>query len=229
MHDYTAAAVTEETKPPSETTKSASEPSNAAPGQPPSGTPPSNDGGERVEGAEPQAAPDPLAEALAEATRFKDQLLRVAADFDNFRKRTRRELEEAERRGRDDLLKELLPVFDNIERAAAHVSSAEETGGVKALAEGIDLVLRQFLDTLKKLGIERVPSVGEPFDPAVHEAIQHLETSEFPPGMIAAEVQAGYRSAERLVRPALVVVAKAPSEAQRSDSGDGASGSEDAN
>lgn len=228
MRDYTAAAVTEETKPPSETTKSESEPSNPAPGQPASGNPTSNDGGEREEGAEPQAAPDPLAEAQAEAARFKDQLLRVAADFDNFRKRTRRELEEAERRGRDDLLKELLPVFDNIERAAAHVSTAEETGGVKALAEGIDLVLRQFFDTLKKLGIERVPSVGEPFDPAVHEAIQHLETSEFPPGTIAAEVQAGYRSAERLVRPALVVVAKAPSEAKRSDTGDGA-GAEGAN
>lgn len=232
MRDYTAAAVTEETKPPSETTKSESEPSTPAPEQP------TNDGGESTESgasaptgesAEPQAAPDPLAEAQAEAARYKDQLLRVAADFDNFRKRTRRELEDAERRGRDDLLKELLPVFDNMERAAAHVSSAEETGGVKALAEGIELVLRQFADTLKKLGIERVPAVGQPFDPAVHEAIQHLETSDFPPGTIAAEVQAGYRTAERLIRPALVVVAKAPSETKRSDDGNDADGAGGAN
>lgn len=170
-------------------------------------------------------SPDPLAQAQAEAARLKDQLLRTAADFDNFRKRTRRELEDAERTGRDDLLRELLPVFDNLERATAHGSSATaDAATAKALIEGIELVMRQFTDTLRKVGIERVPSVGHPFDPSVHEAIQHLESTEFAPGTIAAEVQAGYRSSQRLVRPALVVVAKAPANPPPTDgSGEGSS------
>ena len=159
--------------------------------------------------ADPAAAPepDPLEAARAEQAKLKDQLLRTLADFDNFRKRSRRELADAERRGKDDLLKEMLPVFDNLDRASAHAETATD---VKALADGIGLVLRQFTDTLGKLGIERVPSIGQPFDPAVHEAVQQMETSDFEPGTIAAEVQAGYRNSEKLIRPALVVVAKAP-------------------
>jgi len=155
---------------------------------------------------------DPLTFAQAEASRFKDQLLRTAADFDNFRKRARREQADAERKGRDDLLKDLLPVFDNLERAVQHAQAAAggEVGDWKGLADGIDLVIRQFRDTLGRLGVERVASIGLPFDPGVHEAIQHLETTEFAPGVVAFEVQAGYRQAERLIRPALVVVAKAP-------------------
>jgi molecular chaperone GrpE len=153
-----------------------------------------------------QAEVDPLEAAKAEQAKLKDQLLRTLADFDNFRKRSRRELADAERRGRDDMLKEMLPVFDNLDRAGAHAGTATD---VKALADGIGLVLRQFTDTLSKLGIERVNAVGQPFDPAVHEAVQQLETSDFEPGTIAAEVQAGYRDNDKLIRPALVVVAKA--------------------
>jgi molecular chaperone GrpE len=155
-----------------------------------------------------EAAPeqDPLELAKAEQAKLKDQLLRTLADFDNFRKRSRRELADAERRGRDDMLKEMLPVFDNLDRAGAHAETATD---VKALADGITLVMRQFNDTLSKVGIERVPAVGHPFDPSVHEAVQQMETSDFEPGTIAAEVQAGYRNSEKLIRPALVVVAKA--------------------
>ncbi len=161
--------------------------------------------------SEAEAAPvaieqDPLEVARAEAAKLKDQLLRTLADFDNFRKRSRRELVDAERRGKDDMLKEFLPVFDNIDRASAHAETATD---VKALADGIALVMRQFADTLSKVGIERVPAVGQPFDPSVHEAVQQMETSDFEPGTIAAEVQAGYRNSEKLIRPALVVVAKA--------------------
>lgn len=156
--------------------------------------------------AEAAAEQDPLELAKAEQAKLKDQLLRTLADFDNFRKRSRRELSDAERRGRDDLLKEFLPVFDNLDRASAHAETATD---VKALADGIGLVMRQFADTLAKIGIERVPAVGKPFDPSVHEAVQQLETSDYEPGTIAAEVQAGYRNAEKLIRPALVVVAKA--------------------
>lgn len=161
-----------------------------------------------AESAAPAPEQDPLELAKAEQAKLKDQLLRTLADFDNFRKRSRKELADAERRGRDDLLKEFLPVFDNLDRASAHAETATD---VKALADGIALVMRQFADTLTKVGIERVPAVGKPFDPAVHEAVQQLETSDFEPGTIAAEVQAGYRNSEKLIRPALVVVAKAKS------------------
>jgi molecular chaperone GrpE len=159
---------------------------------------------EATSGAPPE---DPLAAAQAEVERVRTQLLRTAADFDNHRKRTRRELVDAERGGREDAVRQLLPVFDNLERAASHTENATD---VRSLAEGIALVLRQFLDTLGKLGVERVPAVGCPFDPAVHEAIQHLESAEADPGTVTVEVQAGYRMGDRLLRPALVVVAKAP-------------------
>jgi molecular chaperone GrpE len=150
----------------------------------------------------------PLEEAKLEAAKFKDQLLRTAADFDNFRKRARKDQVDAEKKGREDILKELLPVFDNLERAIMH---AEKATDVQSVAEGIRMVIRQFGDTLGKIGIERIASVGLPFDPALHEAIQQLESTEYPPGTVAAEIQGGYRTQDRLIRPALVVVAKAPS------------------
>ncbi len=145
--------------------------------------------------------------AEEELIRVRDQLLRTAADFDNFRKRSRKELADADKQGRGDLLRELLPVFDNLERAAAHASSATD---VQTFAEGISLVMRQFIDTLARIGIERIAAQGVPFDPTVHEAIQHLPTTEHTPGTVAAELQAGYRMGDRLIRPSLVVVAKAP-------------------
>jgi molecular chaperone GrpE len=160
-----------------------------------------------AEGA-PAPEVDPLEAARAEAQKNRDQLLRVAADFDNYKKRSRREIADAVKVSREDLLRELLPVFDNLERASAHAGTATDT---KALADGISMVQRQFVDVLGKIGIERVASAGQPFDPAVHEAVQHLETDEFAPGVVAAELQAGYRTGDRVLRPALVVVAKAKS------------------
>jgi len=160
---------------------------------------------------------EPLTEALAEVARIKDQLLRTAADYDNFRKRTRREVEDAQKRGREELLRELLPVFDNLERAAQHAGQATEA---KAVADGVAMVLKQFTDTLGRAGIKRVATVGVPFDPTQHEAIQQLETAEHPAGTVVAEVQPGYLLGDRLVRAAMVVVAKPPREggAGRSES-----------
>lgn len=159
-----------------------------------------------TEGVEPPAELDPLEEATQKAAALKDQLLRTAADFDNFRKRSRREVDEARSGGRESMLRDLLPVFDNLERATAHLDTAAD---VQSLAGGVQMVIKQFSDTLNKLGIERVPGVGASFDPNVHEAIQQLATSDFEPGVVAAEVQGGYRLGERLIRPAMVVVAKA--------------------
>ncbi|KYF59532.1 molecular chaperone GrpE [Sorangium cellulosum] len=162
---------------------------------------------ERAEPAE-QRAPtleDKLAEAQAEAARTREQLLRTAADFDNFRKRSRREVEEAQRRGRESILKDLLPVFDNLERAASHAESAPD---VKSVAEGVRIVAKQFVDTLDRMGIKRIPAVGKPFDPSVHEAIQQIESTEHPAGVVIAEVQPGYILGDYLIRAAMVVVSK---------------------
>lgn len=148
---------------------------------------------------------DPLDEARAEAARFKDTLLRTAADFDNFRKRTRREVDDARKAGREELLKEILPVFDNLERG---IQSSQRATDVKAVADGLLMVLKQFENTLGRMQITRVPTVGSMFDPSIHEAIQQVETDEQPPGTVVAEVQPGYMNADRLLRAAMVVVAK---------------------
>ena len=168
-----------------------------------------------------KAVADPVAEAKAETQKMKEQWMRTAADFDNFRKRSRRELEDTRKAGKEDLLKEFLPVFDNLERA---IQSAQRATDVKAVADGLQMVLRQYVDTLARGGISKVKTVGSLFDPAVHEAIQQVETNEHPPGTVVAEVQPGYTQGERLIRAAMVVVAKPKAggeEAKKDEEGGG--------
>jgi molecular chaperone GrpE len=179
-----------------------------------SATAPGATGGSNASGAtgpatsaEPGEARSQEGGPEAEIAALRDKYLRTAADFDNFRKRTRREVDDAERRGREVLLRELLPVFDNLERA---LQVANQATDVRAVAEGIGMVLRQFGDTLERANIRRVSALGEPFDPTMHEAVQQIETRDQAPGTIVAEVQPGYVSGDKLVRAALVVVAKAP-------------------
>lgn len=161
--------------------------------------------GQSVSPSSPPKSPEQtLEQARADAQRYREQLLRTAADFDNFRKRTRRELEDAQRRGKEQSLKELLPVFDNLERAAGSAGAATDA---KAVADGLRIVLKQFVDTLEKMGIRRIPTVGKAFDPTVHEAIQHIDSDE-PAGVIVHEVQPGYAIGDYLLRAAMVVVSK---------------------
>ena len=181
--------------------------------QPQSGT--TGTSGQAVQSPASSDGSDPLAAAQAEVARLKEAWLRTAADFDNFRKRARREIEDARRTGREDLLKAVLPVFDNLERA---IQSAQRSAEVRAVADGLAMVQRQFVDALGREGISRIPTVDCPFDPTVHEAIQQVETADHAPGTVIAEVQPGYTQGERLVRAALVIVAKAKG-------GDGAEGS----
>lgn len=170
---------------------------------------------------DPQAAaPDPLEAAKAENAKLKDQLLRTAADFDNYRKRSRKDVEDAQKKGSQELLLALLPVFDNLERAVQH---AEQSTDAKAIAEGVKMVLKQFQDSIGRLGIKRVAGVGLPFDPLVHEAIQQVETSEHAPGTVVAEVQPGYMLGDRLIRAAMVVVARPPAGAPSTPPKDGPS------
>jgi molecular chaperone GrpE len=160
---------------------------------------------EHAEDAE--AEPTELEKARAERDRMREQLLRIAADFDNFRKRSRKEIEEVRRRTVEDTLREVLPIVDNLERAADAMTGATE---VSAVTDGVHMVLRGFADIASRLGLKRVPSVGNQFDPTCHDAMQQEETDEHAPGTIVSEVVPGYFLGDRLLRPAMVVVAKPP-------------------
>ncbi|MGF1468510.1 MAG: nucleotide exchange factor GrpE [Sandaracinaceae bacterium] len=157
-----------------------------------------------AEDADDEAASG-VSELEEERDRLKDQLLRTAADYDNFRKRSRKDVDMAERRGREDVVRELLPVIDNLERA---VMATGEAPDVNAIREGVEMVLRQFEDASQKLGLEKVSAVGERFDPALHDAIQQLPTDEYEPGTVVEQILPGYRLREKLLRPAMVVVAR---------------------
>jgi molecular chaperone GrpE len=160
------------------------------------------------------SAADPVAEARAETAKMKEAWMRSAADFDNFRKRSRRELEDARKGGREEILKDLLPVFDNLERG---IQSAQQAPDVKAVTDGLQMIIKQFESTLGKMGISKVGTVGKSFDPGIHEAIQQVETSDHPAGTVVAEVQPGYMAGEKLIRAAMVVVAK-PKAAESAES-----------
>jgi molecular chaperone GrpE len=156
-----------------------------------------------------------LDKANAERDRMREQLLRIAADFDNFRKRSRKEIEEVRRRAIEDTLREVLPVVDNLERAVDAISDTTE---VAAVVDGVHMVLRGFEDIASRLGLRRVPAVGQQFDPTCHDAMQQEETDEHAPGTIVSEVVPGYYLGERLLRPAMVVVARPPT--RTDDQGD---------
>jgi molecular chaperone GrpE len=168
-------------------------------------------------GEVPEAA-DPLAQAQAEAAKNKDAWLRSAADFDNFRKRTKRDLDEARRASREEVLRALLPVFDNLDRA---IQSSARSSDVKAMVDGLSMVHRQFVDALGREGITKVPTVGQSFDPSIHEAIQQVDTDEHPPGTVISEVQSGYSQGGRLLRAAMVVVARGKHAESEGDDGGG--------
>jgi molecular chaperone GrpE len=155
------------------------------------------------------APPNPEEVLRGERDKLKEQLLRTAADFDNYRKRSKRDVDDARHRGRDEVIRDLLPVFDNLERA---LQTAPGVADASSVIEGVRMVLKLFEDTSERLGLQRVKTIGERFDPAIHEALQQLESHEHAPGTIMAEIAAGYRFGERLVRPAMVVVARKPSE-----------------
>lgn len=143
-----------------------------------------------------------LVAAESEVVILKDKLLRSVAELDNTRKRQRKELGDAKREGKESAFKDLLPVFDNLERA---VNSGNTDA--KIMADGINIVVSQFEVSLKKIGAKRISSVGEMFNPNLHEAIQQAD-SDKPAGTIVQELQAGYMLGDYVVRAAMVVVAK---------------------
>ena len=138
--------------------------------------------------------------------RLKDtheRLLRTAAEFDNFKKRAQKEKEDVQKFGIERVLKDFLPVMDNLERALDHA----EQHDAKQVIEGVRLVQKLFETTLAKHGVQGFSAVGKPFDPSVHEALMQQESDE-PAGTVVSEMARGYKLNDRLVRPAAVVVAK---------------------
>ena len=143
----------------------------------------------------------------SELDELRDIHLRKLAEFDNFRKRTERERVEIKRHANEDLVRELLPVLDNFERALEHGSETDSG----AFHEGVEMIAKQLWDTLERQGVEIVDPMGQKFSPEFHEAVHRVEDDSLDPGTIASVLAKGYLFNGRLVRPAMVgVVADAP-------------------
>lgn len=150
---------------------------------------------------------DALEEKTREASAHYDRFLRAVADLENYKKRVEKEREELLNFANERLIKELLPTLDNLERALLHMN--EETN-LTTLKEGVEFIRGQILSTLKKFGLEEVHALGERFDPTKHEAITQEESEGYEPGVVIKEFQKGYYLRDRLIRPAMVSVSKAP-------------------
>ena len=146
----------------------------------------------------------------AEANDLRDKFARRQADFENFRKRIERERAETYNRAAAELMTKLLPVLDNLGRALDAEASLEatESDEFRHFLSGVDLIYKQLGGVLEAMGVKPVPSVGEKFDPHVHEAVDTEETDEYEPDTVIQEIVRGYRLGDKLLRPALVRVAK---------------------
>ena len=156
------------------------------------------------EGAE--AAPDEMARVSAERDEYLDQLQRTRADFDNYRKRVERERPLLQEAGIRDVVGELLPVLDNLERALEALVAAGDAGA-SGIVAGVEMVRQQLGGLIAGRGVEEIPAHGEAFDPQVHEAVQSVPAPGQPAGTVVAVVQRGYRMSDNVIRPARVVVA----------------------
>jgi molecular chaperone GrpE len=172
----------------------------------------------------PEADPVTLAETEAdpfeaeitglkeEAGRLKDQLLRTLAEMDNLRKRMEREKAEATLYAASNFARDILSVSDNMDRALATAEAdhlKEATQPVKDLVVGVEMTRRELLNVFERHGIKRVDPVGEKFDPHFHQAVFEVPTSDEPPGTVVQVMQAGFKIGDRVLRPAMVGVAKA--------------------
>ncbi len=148
-------------------------------------------------------------ELEAELSEAQEQVLRTAADAENFKKRLQREKEEQTRYANESFMRELLTVIDNLERALEHSGTEASQGG---LVEGLTMTLKGFLDTLTRFGCTQVEAAGKPFDPNFHEAVSQEESADHEPNTVLKELQKGYMLKERLLRPAMVLVSKRSSQ-----------------
>jgi len=170
----------------------------------PDGSGAEDETGEARAEAEQAGSPEQRLAALeAERNETRERMLRVAAEFENYKKRIRKEMAEGESKAKEQVLRDVLEVVDNLERALA----VDEKSDVKSLQQGISLVLRLFQSKLDRYQVKPFESAGQPFDPRKHDAISQVPSPGVPPGAIVSEVQRGYNIGDRLLRPAMVVVA----------------------
>ena len=163
---------------------------------------------ENTEAVRPQGeAEDPTAGLQADLDRFRDLAMRSQADFENYKKRSAREKEEAIKYANTSLLEKLVPIIDNFELGLAAAKSQGEESPIYA---GMNLVLKQLNDFLIANGLQPVETVGQKFDPNLHEAIAREPSEEFPEGTVIRQARRGYRFKDRLLRPATVVVSSGP-------------------
>ena len=162
-----------------------------------------DDAGSAAASASESALAEQLQKLAAEKQDLTNTLVRLQADFDNYRKRTEKEHDQARHRGVENLVEQLLPVLDGFDRAlAAHDDPAYED-----YRKGFELIRKQLWDLLAKQGVHRIESIGKEFDPNVHHAVEHVPTSDYPDGAVIEEFQPGYTFHHRVLRPAMVRVA----------------------
>ena len=171
--------------------------------------------GSRTSSEQSDAAQTALAAKVEECKTLNDKYLRLAAEFENYKRLTQREQRDQIKFGNEQLLQELLPVVDNMERA---IKAARDNGGSAALVQGMDLTLKQLLATLAKFGVQAVESVGQTFDPSAHQAVSHVSSDTVPPNHVVDEFQKGYRLHERILRAAMVSVSSGPGNSCDKDS-----------
>jgi len=144
-------------------------------------------------------------ELAAEQEELRDQLLRARAEFDNFRKRIARDSERMRKTAAADIIRDLLPIADNLELALQHVSDPQDS-----LAQGVQMVVKQFMEVLQRAGLEPIAAEGESFDPTVHEAVMQQESDDVAANKVVKEFQRGYRLGDLVLRPSKVVVSSGP-------------------
>ena len=159
-----------------------------------------------------------VASLKEDKAQLEERIVRLQADFDNHRKRTLREKQEALSYGHEFVVKDLLPVVDNLERAIEH-ASASSGADFEGMLQGVELVRRELLAVLAKHGVSPIEAAGEMFDPNLHEALAQMEDEKVPAGRIGRVLQKGYRLRDRLLRPARVMVSKGPGEPPQADEG----------
>jgi molecular chaperone GrpE len=160
----------------------------------------------------PELTPEQLAELqtrAAKADEFKDNWIRAAADFENFKKRAARERTEAAQFANASLLQKLIPILDNFEMAQTAAQTAQGDK-LASLQSGIAMIQQQLKSALLETGLEEIDASGKLFDPTLHEAVSQQETAEVPEGHVVQQLRKGYKLRERLLRPATVIVAKSP-------------------
>ncbi len=162
---------------------------------------------EATPGAAAEHIQKELLDARNELSLARDNLLRTAAEFDNYRKRMLKEREDARRRAREELLRDLVSVLDHLDQAEFSLVHQQKLDPEHPVLQGLRLVTRAAYDVFRKQGIEAIESVGKPFDPHVHEAVQQMYVPDATPGHVIAETRKGFLLDGNLVRPASVVVA----------------------